>query len=631
MCGIAATIAFDGQLANRTVIGRMTRSLVHRGPDASDVLIRGSVGFGFRRLAIIDLSPASHQPMTSEDGSTSIIFNGEIYNYLELRQELEQCGYRFRSHGDTEVLLYAYLEWGQACLSKLNGMWAFAIYDHTRRVVFGARDRFGVKPLYCYRYTNGVCLASEIKAIRASGLYQDDVNWNCVSKFAVQGRLDESEETFYRGIIQIGAGSAFEVSLSGEWKQWTYWSLSDLEKVEITDPVQQFRDLFEDAVRLRMRSDVPLGVCLSGGLDSTSIICSVARLKNALPSSAQEQLLAFCYMAKEFDEKIYIADTLARTHAELRLLEASPIDLWDDLQKFLWFHDEPVHSMTAMIGYKLMQLAAKNGIKVILNGQGADETAAGYFSYFPDYWRTLIMDRHPMRAWKEMSSFQASHGGNRARMFCKAGKEALQWKLRRNVLYGSLSKLKNRSKSSVHGWFCPEFARLAPEDELDDLDGRLDSSLKRSVTKTPLPIFLRVEDRNSMAHSIEARLPFLDYRLVTLLFNLSAEWKLSGPLNKFVLREAMRERIPESVRCRQDKMGFPTPVGQWFRTSLFSHMRDILVSQDARERGIYNLPAIIKDFECHQAGQIDASQRLFNVAQVEIWHRVLKGPVELAG
>ncbi len=631
MCGFAGIINFDGAPAERNTLDRMGSSLFHRGPDDSGTHVDKSVGLAFRRLSILDLSPAGHQPMVSHNGNFVMVFNGEIYNYVELRRELEGHGCRFRSSGDTEVLLEAYAVWGKDCLPKLNGMWAFLIYDKQRGVVFGARDRFGVKPLYYYRYANGVCLASEIKAIRASGLYHDDVNWQSVSKFSVQGRLDESEETFYRGITQVAAGSAFEVSVSGEWKQWAYWSLADLPQVETKDPVLQFRDLFEDAVRLRMRSDVPLGICLSGGLDSTAIICSVARLKSALSSGGQEQLLAFSYMAPEFDERLYIADTLARTHAELRQLETSPTDLWDDLQKFLWFHDEPVHSMTAMIGYKLMQLASKNGVKVVLNGQGADETAAGYFSYFADYWRTLVMDHHPIVAWREIGRYQASHGGSRARVFLNAGKEAIQWRMRHSQLYGSLSKWKKGSDSKDNKWFQPEFVRFAPEDELDGLDGRLDSSLKRSVSKTPLPIFLRVEDRNSMAHSIEARLPFLDYRLVTLLFNLSAEWKLSGPLNKFILREAMRERIPESVRTRQDKMGFPTPIGQWFRTSLFKQMRDVLMSQEARERGIYNVPEILKDFERHQEGRIDASQRLFNVAQLEMWHRMLKKPLEVQG
>lgn len=624
MCGFAGIVNFDGRPAERKALDRMGSSLIHRGPDDSGTHVDGSVGLAFRRLSILDLSPAAHQPMVSPDGNFVMVFNGEIYNYVELRHELESRGCRFRSSGDTEVLLQAYAVWGKDCLSKLNGMWAFLIYDKQRGVVFGARDRFGVKPLYRYRHSNGICFGSEIKAICASGLYTGGINWRVSSKFLLQGLLDEEEDTFYTGIAQVRPGTAFEITLDGSWTQWSYWSTSAIPAAEVTDPVGKFRDIFEDAVRLRMRSDVPVGVCLSGGLDSTSIICAMARIKSGVPTEAAKPLLAFCYMADEYDEKRYIADTLEQTRATLKVLETTPYTLWDSLPKFLRFQDEPVHSMTALIGYELMRLAAMNGVKVILNGQGADETAAGYPNYFREYWRTLVMDGRFRKAWKEVSAHSVGHCGIRNHSAIGALKEACQWQLHMIPAYRRYVSTKQQAANQANSWFQRELSGHLPADDYLSMDGRIETSLKLSVERSPLPIYLRVEDRNSMAHSVEVRLPFLDYRLVSLLFSLPTEWKLKGPLNKFILRQAMEGSIPESVRTRVGKMGFPTPMNKWLAGDLYKPLKDTLRSQEARERGIYNVDQILSDLERHQQGAVDVSGRLFNVAQFELWTRVLK-------
>jgi asparagine synthase (glutamine-hydrolysing) len=597
----------------------MGASLKHRGPDDSGNYLAGEVGFAFRRLSILDLSLAAHQPMELHGGRYVMVYNGEIYNYLELRRELELRGCTFHSSGDSEVLLQAYAVWGADCLARFNGMWAFLIYDRERGVVFGARDRFGVKPLYRHLTARGVCLASEIKAIRCSGDYRGGIHWPAASRFLVQGRLDEDPRTFYEGIEQIPPGHAFEVTLDGRWKQWPYWSLESLAPAEVREPVEAFRELFEDAVRLRMRSDVPVGVCLSGGLDSTSIICAMARCRSALPEREAKPLLAFCYMAEEYDERRYIGDTLSQTGADLMQLQVSPRDLWDRLPGYLRFQDEPVHSMTALIGYELMRLAVSHGVKVVLNGQGADETAAGYFSYFRDYWRTLVMDGRPATAWREIGLHVGTHGGSRAAAAVTAFKQALQWRLYDLPAYRRLVVERRLCRSHAHPWFRRDLGATLAADEFDGLDGRLGTTLRRSVQVAPLPIYLRVEDRNSMAHSVEARLPFMDYRLVSLLFSLSPEWKLRGPWNKYILREAMRGRIPESVRARVDKMGFPTPVSKWLAGELVDPLQDLLSSREARERGIYDVAVIERDLHLHRQGRIDVSRRLFDVAQFEIW------------
>src|SRR5689334_16836249 len=225
MCGIAVICGVAGKPADEAALKRMTQSLVHRGPDDSGLYVDGSVGLGFRRLSILDLSPAGHQPMTSDDGRFIIVFNGEIFNYVELRNELTAAGYRFHSSGDTEVLLNAYRHWGAECLPKLNGMWAFLIYDRSERRLFGSRDRFGVKPLFVNRQKDCVLFASEIKAIRASGLYRGGMNWRVASRFLIEGHLDDTGESFYEGIDPIPAGSAFELGLNGSWRSWKFWDL----------------------------------------------------------------------------------------------------------------------------------------------------------------------------------------------------------------------------------------------------------------------------------------------------------------------------------------------------------------------------------------------------------------------
>jgi len=257
MCGIVGMFGINGRVVDPKTVDRMSRALAHRGPDAEDSYVSGSTGLGFRRLSIIDLSSNSDQPMYSSDKRYVVVFNGEIYNFIELRDELVKKGHVFRSTGDTEVLLYSFLEWGYECLSRLNGMWAFLIYDSVERIIFGSRDRFGVKPLYRYESKSYSFYASEIKAIIASGFYSGGPNWHAVAKYLYQGRLDDEEESFFDGIVRIPAGHAFTVNSHGKYTQWRYWSINDRSYEEVVDPVGQFLEIFDDSVKLRLRSDVP--------------------------------------------------------------------------------------------------------------------------------------------------------------------------------------------------------------------------------------------------------------------------------------------------------------------------------------------------------------------------------------
>jgi asparagine synthase (glutamine-hydrolysing) len=558
--------------------------------------------------------------MVSGDGKVILVFNGEIFNYVEIRNELQALGHTFKSNGDTEVLLHAYQEWGRECLHKLNGMWAFIIYDRGRNLLFGSRDRFGIKPLYYYRHPEYFLFGSEIKAILTSTLYKAESNWRVIAEFFLQGRLDEGTETFYRGIEQVAPGTAFELGLNGCVKSWRYWSLESLPVKHIENPVQSFIELFEDSVRLHMRSDVPVGVCLSGGLDSTAIICAASRVQNG----SRQPLLAFSYNAPEFDESVYIADTIKQTDAQLKEFHADPLGLWNRLERVLFFHDEPVHTMTAVVGFELMELAADNGVKVILNGQGSDETLAGYPSYFKNYWYTLLKKGDLLNAWREIGQYTAAHGGNQATLYLDAIRHLIQTQLWRVSAYRYVASWKHRRARQHDRWFTADLLEHLPFDEEGYIDGTLPGVLKQSVQCAPLPLYLRIEDRNSMAHSVEARLPFLDYRLVSLVYNTSSQWKMRGPWNKYLLREAMRQRIPESVRARVDKMGFPVPATAWFSGQLYERVQDLIRSREVRERGIYNLNEVQRDLELHGQGKIEVSGKLFNLVQFELWSRTPK-------
>ena len=616
-------LGLAGRPADAAVLDRMAQSIAHRGPDDSGLYLDHQVGFGFRRLAILDLSPTGHQPMCSEDGQLVIVFNGEIYNYIELRDELRAAGYCFRSTSDTEVLLAAYRHWGPECLDRLNGMWAFVIHDRRRGVLFGARDRFGVKPLFVHRGKECWLLASEVKAILASGSYVRETNWQVAADFLLHGKLDETPATFYAGIEQVPPGCAFEIRLDGTWRQWTYWSLPEIEPEPLTDVEERVAELLEDAVRLRLRSDVPVGVCLSGGLDSTAIICAMARTREARDrGQAAPPLLAFCYHDAAFDERAFIADTLSQTGALLKQISLTPEETWDSLAEVLQFHDEPIISGWPIAGFHLMKLAASNSVKVVLDGQGSDEVLAGYSNYFHDYWHTLLRTAQGARAWHEMREYATRHGASARELVLHSLGRLLHHQLRRLGPYRSLARTWRWRGLEHKRWFAPCLLERAAPSDAGYEDPDLNAVLRRSVERTPLPQNLRVEDRNSMAHGVEARLPFMDYRLVSLAFRVPADRKMQGVWNKALLRTSLRGRIPDSVRNRVEKMGFPTSLHTWVTGVLAEPLRDILASRAARERGIYNVDEMLRLLQNGHRLEPQAALRLFHVAEFELWYGI---------
>ena len=618
MCGFVAIRTPEGVPVNIRAVEEATRSIVHRGPDDEGLYSDGNVGLGFRRLSIIDLSDHSHQPFEDPDGRYVMVYNGEIYNYLELRDELAAKGHSFRTTGDTEVLLTAFKEWGKDCVNRLNGMWAFIIYDKRNKQLFGSRDRFGIKPLYKAEAGDSQVFASEIKAVLATGMLDRDINWQTASSYLLDGRISSAvhnNETFYKGIKEIPAGHCFLVDRDGQYKSWAFWVLPDeVEGPEVT-PVEKLQDLLRDSVKLRMRSDVPVGVCLSGGIDSTAIICLMA---DELGKDRTQPLNAFSYIDQRFDETTQIEATIAATGASLHKLSGNVDTFLDKLSEVLWIQDEPFHSLNVLISYELYKMASDAGVKVILNGQGADESWAGYPPYFYNYWYTLMASGRFLQLRREIGGHSRMHGTSQLSAWRTTLRTLVRDQLRKSGTYREYSTRRTQGQVTAHPWFTDDLSAVYVPEATDDVRLDIHSHLRRSVTKHSLPLYLRVEDRNSMAHSIETRLPFLDYRVVSLALTSGAEWLLKGGWNKFALREAMKGVIPEIVRTREDKMGFPVSAREWFAGPLYDVVRDVLSRDGSRQSGIYNTDVILRDLERHRKGDLDCSNGLLRVLQLQM-------------
>lgn len=623
MCGFVGVVNRPGIEIQEPRFQEMIDVIAHRGPDDRGVYIDENVGLGFRRLSIIDLSPAGHQPMESPDGNFVIVFNGEIYNYVEIRKELIAEGVSFHSKSDTEVLLRAYTTWGYKCLEKLNGMWAFLIYDKSKRTIFGARDRFGKKPLFIYRNEQTCILASEIKSILRSGAYKGQVNWSVAANYLLRDRLEDQNLSFFEGIESIQPGHYFLADQRGNFQTHQYWTLPEPSTdtpSSMDDICREYNQIFEDSVKLRLRSDVPVGVFLSGGIDSTAILCKINQLRNT--GEYNEEITAFSYISQQNDESEYIRDTLRSVNANHKIVDINPEKLWDNLPSLISFHDEPLHSMTAMIGDQLYEEASAAGIKVVLNGQGADETAAGYFSYFPKHWEELICRGQWRECQRQVSDYVDTFGGAVSHVFVDSVKGAILRQLREVSRFREYRAGKQNVDTNKGGlWLDNEFTSRCGRDPNPSLDLTLQECYERAVQVTPLPKYLRIEDRNSMAHSVEARLPFLDFRLVELLFQIDPLMKLQGSWNKNIMRESFRGLIPASIQNRRDKMGFPSDVDKWMKFNWREKVMDVLSDRRTRERGIYNLDHVFSEIERHQHGTARVGDKIFKIVQFEIWLR----------
>jgi asparagine synthase (glutamine-hydrolysing) len=607
MCGIAGIINFDNSGVEKASIQNMMLKMKHRGPDDEGTFFQDNIGLGFVRLSIIDLSSLGHQPMVSSDGRYTIVFNGEIYNYLELREELMNEGCVFVSKTDTEVLLNAYIKWGEKCVERFNGMWAFAIYDQKEKKLFAARDRFGVKPFYYIQSENHFAFASEIPAILTICENQPEANKQVIFDYLTFNRTDQTQETFFKEIHKLQHGHKLKVI----GKEVTLEKWYDLKKrvsaaTGFSSP-KEYKDLLTSAIELRLRSDVKVGVCLSGGLDSSSIVSLISS------KHLSEDLSTFSAVYKKGqtgDESSYINEFRDRVK---NMYYTTPTyeSLISDLGSFISAQAEPMPTTSAYAEYKVMQLA-KGKIGVLLNGQGADESLAGYHYFFGFYFKDLLMKLKLVKLINEMYCYLRNH------------KSLYGIK---TFFYFLLPKnLKTKGRIAKKNFLLPNFAKQFSA--TNTIAGNLYSAntLKASFLdhfEFKLEHLLKWDDRNSMAHSIESRAPFLDYRLVEKTLATNNNWIIKKGVTKFILRESLKNILPERIRSRRDKIGYSTPEDEWFRQESWKQLIiELLGSQSFKSRNIVDPEKALKQYKKHLNKEINISKEIWKWINTEIWFRI---------
>ena len=630
MCGFVSAFSSVTDTREYSSLLKQSADLIrHRGPDDEAYYLSTCFSAGFRRLKIIDLSNDARQPMSDVSGRYWIVFNGEIYNYREIRTELSQSGIQFRTQSDTEALLQAFVRWGPDCLTRLNGMFAFLIWDEQERQLFGARDRFGEKPLFWAKKNGCLFFASEIKSLFP--LLRDVPNPNLqVVRHYLQGRqADSATESFYEGIQSISPAHMF-LAKDNDIRTSRYWKL-EAKEIDCNDAVSQVRDLFFDSVKLRMRADVPVGTCLSGGIDSSAIACTMAQLDTSqLPVSRH----TFTAGYSEFDESSLVRQVNEQTGSRGHTIVPRPDSLFD-LEILLKYHDEPFHSFAAYAGFKVMELSKKNGIVVLLNGQGADELFAGYSKYISSYIADLLLRGRLWAARKVAGQAECITGKSASKSILKSLKKigVDGMKMASSSTGNWLSRRDQMGRSALG--LTAEFCRATSNPNLTHpgkVAGRV-STLKRqlygSLTVAHLPLYLRVEDRNSMANSLESRLPFLDYRLAEYVFSLPTALFMQNGTNKFLFRQAMKDVLPKSVVERKEKYGFPTPEKDWIFGHLSGEIRDLIYSNSFCSRDVFNSKWVQAKFQQdalrwqsqRQAVSSESRSYWFRLIALELWSR----------
>lgn len=607
MCGIAGIVGFDGR-RNTPRVERMVHTQRHRGPDDQGVWTEGPVTLGHARLSIVDLTSAGHQPMLSHNGRLAIVFNGEIYNFRELRAQLATEGARFISDTDTEVILAAYRRWGRDCLNRFNGMWAFAIWDADRRILFCSRDRLGIKPFYFHVSRNGTfAFASEIKAIAAVESLGPDHGH--IARFLRTSLMDDTERTCFIGVRQLAAGCWLEVAVDADTIRvgtpTAYWAFDPIlaaERYDFEHPVETLRELLRDSVNLRLRADVPVGTCLSGGLDSSTIVAlASAQLSEPV------RTFSSIYPNPGYDESTYVNTVNQAFGTIAKAVTARPGRLRDILPRIAYHQDQPCAAPGVFSQWHVMEMAAGN-VTVLLDGQGADELLGGYIPYYFDYVRSLAQAarRRPSPATIAQLAWAAVWAARRMGV---------------RTVRGMLTARGTRQRPEVRREYLnenlPEGAAVPrPVRVLGD---PLADRLIRDTFVVSLPALLRYEDRNSMAFSLEARTPFLDYRIVEFALALPVADRIHGPWTKYVLRRAVDGLLPAEVTWRRDKLGYPTPLAEWLRGEFRRDAEEIIFSPALAARGIFDERVVRTMWAEHLAGHADHSRTVWRWLSLEQW------------
>lgn len=632
MCGFAGILNLDGAPADREVLVRMGDLLAHRGPDDSGLVVEGPLGLVHRRLSIHDLSERGRQPMVDGAGRRILVFNGEIYNFKELRTELEAAGHRFRSSTDTEVLLEAHARWGRACLPRLAGMFAFAVWDRAEHKLLLGRDRFGIKPLYILRTEECLLFASEIKAFFAHPGFHAAMNTPRVFDFLAYGWLDHTAETMFDGVEQLPPAHSLEVVDSAKRGLHRYWCLpeepADPRRLPSAEEDAEAGDRFEAAFRRsvleHLQSDVPVGTCLSGGLDSSSIVCMIDRLRKESSEGLDGVLgprprtFSSVFEGEACDESDHIAAVNVATDSMPHRVTPTGEGLLRDLEDLLWHQEEPFYSTSIYAQWCVMRTVGPTGVKVLLDGQGADEILAGYHGYYAFRLADLLAQGRVFEWLREREGYRKLHG----QAYPWLPPRELRGLVPEAVADGFVRGYRARRSGMAEELLRAHVDHDPPPACVAGARSRLDRQLRTVLGSRGLPSLLHYEDRNSMAFSLEARVPFLDHRLVELMYELPATQKLRRGATKVVLRRALRDLLPPSIRDRADKLGFETPEASWLRGPAGTLMDDLLSSSRARERGLLDLTYIRNLWVRRGWRPVRGDYRAWRWIVLELWARM---------
>jgi asparagine synthase (glutamine-hydrolysing) len=607
MCGICGIIQFNQQPVQEAPILKMMRSMKHRGPDDEGVFVEKNVGLGFVRLSILDLSRAGHQPFKSEDNRYVIVLNGEVYNYIELRDILREKGYIFRSNTDTEVALKSYIEWGEECLEHFNGMWAFSIYDSKEKTVFAARDRFGIKPFYYYHDKNAFIFASDIAPllkVRPQLAQPDD---GIIFDFLLTNRTNHIANTFFKEINKLQHGHKINIKVNeGKVNINKWYSLSE-NKHDGYSSAEQFRDDFVSSVRLQLRSDVPLGLCLSGGLDSSSIGATISK---TIGRKDIHSFSAVYGQGQKGDESEFINEFNGYID-NIHFTNPTVDSFMADMDSFISTLGEPVPGTSVYAEYKVMELA-KDYCTVVLNGQGADEYMAGYHYLIGFYLKQCFLELRWLNLMNDVYQYYKIHKS--------------VYPLQTGVFYLLPSWLKEQFMFKKLGYIQSDFYDEHSMRKGNSIFDQLYASktLKESFLnhfEYKFEHHLLWADKTGMRFSLETRFPFIDHHLVEKMLNTDTSFIYANGVTKVILRQAMKGILPEKVRKRMDKVGYETPEDAWLRTDKFKELfYDVVNSSSFQARPYFNNEQVIRLYYQHLSGK-NLGKEIWKILHLELWFR----------
>ena len=517
------------------------------------------LGFCHRRLSILDLSPKGHQPMCDAEQKLIITYNGEIYNYIELREELRSKGFRFFTDTDTEVILNAYKAWGLDCMNRFNGMWSFVLYDREKNELIGARDRFGVKPFYYYHDEVNFCFASEQKALVKMPFIKTSVNEKALYDFLVNHEIEYEPEGFFKNIIELFPGKCLRFNLStNQLAEQTYYTLSvntgfsPFDQNEFEAAKLKTEKLLVEAVKLRLRADVSVGSCLSGGIDSSVI----AGIMQQISGENIPEFFTATFPSSDIDESVWAKEVIMQS-GNWHTVTPAADELWRDLNDLVYSQDIPIWSSSTYSQFSVMKLAKENNVKVLLDGQGGDELFGGYIPYYLSYWNELKRNRENAQLKKEIRLFDAI--GNAKKYLLK---ENIKSVINKTQSVWAKSII-NRDLHFINRDFIADHFTSHCQSKQGS---SLNEQLKSEFCNTRLKLYLKCEDRCSMWHSVESRTPFADdVSLIEYVFGLPGTFKIHDGNLKFLLRQAARNYLPDKIFSRKDKMGYVTPHNDWLR------------------------------------------------------------------